>query len=122
MESVITDLAKEIYETLGSGYSERVYHNAFEVGLRERGILYESERIIPVTFKGHTIGNLRADLIIDGTIVIELKAVKATSPAMLEQLENYLKLTGIHEGYLINFPSPKLDTFEIHTKKETGTT
>ena len=118
MESVIIDLAKEIYDTLGSGYSERVYHNAFEVGLRERNIPYESERIIPILFKGHTIGHLRADLIIDGRTVVELKAVKSTSPAMLEQLENYLELTGLGEGYLINFPTPKLECFELHSKKK----
>jgi len=118
MESLVHSIAEHIYKKLGAGYSERVYHNAFEVMLREKNIPYESERIVPIVFEGHVIGHLRADLIIDGRTVVELKAVKSTSPAMLEQLENYLELTGLGEGYLINFPTPKLECFELHSKKK----
>jgi GxxExxY protein len=50
---------------LGPGYSERVYHNAMEVVLRKNGVPYETERIVPIVFEGHTIGNLRADIIIN---------------------------------------------------------
>mgnify|MGYP000607183810 CR=1 FL=1 len=57
----IEDFAREIYSDLGPGYSERVYHNAMEVLLRERGIPYESERVVLIKFKGHVIGNLRID-------------------------------------------------------------
>jgi GxxExxY protein len=57
----IEAFAREIYSQLGPGYSERVYHNAMEVLLREKGIPYESERIITIPFKGHVIGNLRAE-------------------------------------------------------------
>ena len=60
---MIHEYVAEIYTILGPGFSERVYHNAIEVLLRENGISYETERIIPITFKGHTIGNLRADII-----------------------------------------------------------
>ena len=73
---MIQEYVKEIYDILGPGFSERVYHNAMEVILRERGISYETERIIPIVFKGHTIGNLRADIIINKTTVVELKTVK----------------------------------------------
>lgn len=118
MEQLIRSIADHIYKKLGAGYSERVYHNAFEVMLREKNIPYESERIVPIIFEGHVIGNLRADLIIDGKAVIELKAVKSTSSVMIEQLENYLELTGLSEGYLINFPTPKMECFELHSKKK----
>ena len=99
----IIKYAQEIFQELGSGYNECVYHNAFEVCLRSHGIQYESERIVPITFQGHVIGNLRSDLIVNG-IVIELKAVKTVNEAMRIQVQNYLKLTGLKQGILINFP------------------
>ena len=101
---MIHDLVKEVYSTLGPGYSERVYHNAMEVILRENGVSYETERIVPIVFKGHTIGNLRADIIIDRKTVLELKSVKTMNEAMVSQARNYLKLLGLEEAYLINFP------------------
>ena len=106
------ELARQVYKTLGSGYSERVYHNAMEVTLRKNGIAYESERIVPIMFEGHVIGNLRADLIVDGT-VIELKAVKSLNECMKTQATNYLKLTGLKKSILVNFPQPQTDDIEI---------
>ncbi|QIG59851.1 hypothetical protein [Dishui Lake phycodnavirus 4] len=100
----IQEFAKEIYDELGCGYSEAVYHNAFEVILRKHGIHYETERIVPITFKGHVIGNLRSDLIIEGDVVVELKSARNITDVMRVQLHNYLKLTGISKGMLINFP------------------
>jgi len=101
---MIHEYVTEIYNTLGPGFSERVYHNAIEVLLREHGISYETERIIPITFKGHTIGNLRADIIINRTTVVELKTVKNITDVMVSQARNYLKLLNLQEAYLVNFP------------------
>ena len=101
---MIHEYVSEIYDILGPGFSERVYHNAIEVLLREHGISYETERIIPITFKGHTIGNLRADIIINRTTVVELKTVKNITDVMVSQARNYLKLLNLQEAYLVNFP------------------
>jgi GxxExxY protein len=101
--SEIIKSAQEILDALGSGYNECVYHKAFEVSLRSKGIDYESERIVPITFQNHVIGNLRSDLIIDDTIV-ELKSTKNLNDAMRIQVRNYLNLTGLKTGILINFP------------------
>jgi GxxExxY protein len=84
-----------------------------EVVLRERNIPYESERIIPILFHGHVIGNLRSDIIIDKTIVLEFKVVKSLSDHADIQGYNYLRLTGIHTAYLINFPPMKNGKVEI---------
>ena len=100
----IEALAKRIYTQLGSGYSERVYHNCMEVVLRKEGIQYESERIIPIYFEGHVVGNLRGDIIINNEIVLEFKAVKTLNEVMETQVRNYLRLTQLKTGYLINFP------------------
>jgi len=100
----IEAFAREIYSQLGPGYSERVYHNAMEVLLREKGIPYESERVITIPFKGHVIGNLRADIIIDNEIVLEFKTIRTLNDAAELQAHNYLRLTGLRMAYLVNFP------------------
>lgn len=104
MEPFYKNLGDEVFETLGVGYSERVYHNAMEVILRKHGISYETERIVPIVFENHTIGNLRADLIVNNEIILELKAVKTINSLMKKQAENYLKLTGLKNALVINFP------------------
>lgn len=101
---MIHEYVKEVYDTLGPGYSERVYHNAMEVILRENGVSYETERIVPIVFRGHTIGNLRADIIINRTTIVELKSVKTMNESMISQARNYLKLLNLDEAYLVNFP------------------
>ena len=97
-------LAEQIYSQLGAGYSERVYHNAMEVLLRREGIPYESERIVPIPFEGHVIGNLRADIIINNEIVLEFKAIKTLNDAAELQAHNYLNLMSLKTAYLINYP------------------
>jgi GxxExxY protein len=106
---MIHQYAQYVYKTLGPGFSEKIYHNAMEVVLRKNGVPYETERIVPIVFEGHTIGNLRADLILNNKTVLELKSVKTVNDVMVTQAQNYLKLTGLPEAYLINFP-PTLNT------------
>jgi len=100
----IETFAREIYSDLGPGYSERVYHNAMEVMLREKGIPYESERIITIPFRGHVIGNLRADIIINNETILEFKTIKTLNDAAELQAHSYLRLTGLKEAYLVNYP------------------
>ena len=98
------ELAQDIWTSMGPGYSERVYHNAFEIALRQEGLSYESERILPVTFRGHNVGNLRADLIVSGKFILELKSTSRLKDEFRNQIRNYMKLTGLKAGVLINFP------------------
>jgi GxxExxY protein len=100
----IDGFAKKIYNDLGPGYSERVYHNAMEVLLRNAGVRYESERIVPVPFEGHVIGNLRADIIVDSQVVLEFKTIKTLNDQAELQALNYLRLLDLKVAYLINFP------------------
>ena len=104
LQCLLIDAANKIYESLGPGYSESVYHRAFEVLLRKEGIPYETERIVPIVFEEHTIGNLRIDLIVDGICIVELKAIAKLNDAARIQTKNYLKLTGLTDAFLINFP------------------
>ena len=104
MEEVVTRIARTIWDALGPGYSEAVYHTAFEVALRHEGIKYETERIIPVTFLGQNVGHVRADIILDGQAVIELKSASRLTEASRIQIRNYMKLLGLTQGWLVNFP------------------
>lgn len=96
-------LAQTIWDELGPGYSERVYHNCMEVLLRKHGIPYESERIVPICFEGHTVGNLRADIIVNSELVLEFKAVAKLTDAADTQACQYLRLLGLTKAYVINF-------------------
>lgn len=96
--------AERVYSQLGPGFSERVYHNAMEVLLRKAGVQYETERIVPITFEGHVIGNVRADIIINNTIVLEFKTIKTLNEQAELQAQNYLNLTDLKIAYVINFP------------------
>ncbi len=69
-----------------------------------RGIQYETEKILPIIYEGHTIGNLRADLIINARTVVELKSTTKLKDEFRNQVRNYINLTGLEAGYLINFP------------------
>jgi GxxExxY protein len=102
---MLEQLIKDVWDELGPGYSESIYHNALEVQLRENGIGYETERIIPVSFHGHVIGNLRADLILNDTIV-ELKSVRALTEPNRTQIQLYMKLLE-KDGVLVNFGPDK---------------
>lgn len=101
---MIKALCNEVYKTLGPGYSERVYHNALEVLLRKNDQKYETEKIIPIVFQEHTIGNLRADLVVNDSIIVECKAIKSLNPQMKYQALNYIHLTGIPHALMVNFP------------------
>jgi GxxExxY protein len=107
MEQALRSMAEDIWASLGPGYSESVYHCAFEVALRSQGIYYETERIVPVYYAGLNVGHVRADLIVDRKAVIELKSVSRLTDAYRIQTQNYLKLLDLQEGFLINFPDKK---------------
>lgn len=104
MDEFLKGIAENIWASLGPGYSESVYHCAFEVALRRAGIYYETERIIPVFYEGQNVGHVRADLIVNRRYVIELKAVGKLNETYRIQTQNYMKLLDLEEGFLINFP------------------
>jgi GxxExxY protein len=107
MDNFLRGITENIWASLGPGYSESVYHCAFEVALRKVGIYYETERIIPVFYEGQNVGHVRADLIVDRKYVIELKAVGKLNETYRIQTQNYMQLLGLDEGFLINFPDRK---------------
>ena len=102
-ESALFELAKEVYVALGSGHTESVYHGAMKVGLHDLGLKFETERDLPVTFRGRYVGTVRADLVVENNLVIELKITGKIEDAE-DQCRQYMKLTGIQRGLVVLFP------------------
>ncbi|MCD8387970.1 MAG: GxxExxY protein [Bacteroidales bacterium] len=99
----IIECAWIIRHTFEPGYEEQVYEEALMIELADHGISAQSQVKLPVFYKGHKVGNYRADIIVDGRVIIEMKACDATITAHKVQLVNYLKITGIDEGIILNY-------------------
>lgn len=109
----------EVARNLGAGFAEEVYQEALEMELAERGIPFDPQREIRISYKGRPIRKTyRPDLICYGKIIVELKAVRALAPDHEAQLLNYLKATGMHLGILVNFgawPKAEIRSFVFGT-------
>jgi GxxExxY protein len=92
-----------LYNEIGHGFLESVYEQAFSVVLAENNICFQRQIAIPVWFHGQKIGEFRADLLVDGKVLIELKTGRDIEPAWEKQLLNYLRATDIEVGLLFNF-------------------
>ena len=110
-DQLITDViecAKRIRRQLGPGFLEKVYKNAMVVELRKLNLNFETEKLIQVLYDGIVVGEYRTDIIVDGKLILEIKATQDLSIANEVQLVNYLTSTQIDDGLLINFGSDKL--------------
>ena len=99
----------EVNKVLGAGFLEKVYENALLVELRVRGLKAESQLPIKVSYKNEVVGEYFADIVVEGKIIIELKAVDQLQKIHEAQLLNYLKATEYKICLLINFTHPKAE-------------
>lgn len=98
-----------VYNSLGYGFLERVYENALALELRARGLQVEQQSPIKVLYRDIEIGEYYADLLVEGTVIVELKAAERLADEHFAQLINYLKATQIEVGLLLNFgPKPEV--------------
>ena len=104
----VIECAKRIRRQLGPGFLEKVYKNAMVVELRKLKLNFETEKLIQVLYDGIVVGEYRTDIIVEGRLILELKATQDLTIANEVQLVNYLTSTGIDDGLLINFGSDKL--------------
>ncbi len=99
----------DVYNELGHGFLESVYENAMAIALRQGGLAVEQQVALPVWFRGQPVGDFRADLVVEGAVILELKAGKAIDPLHEAQLLNYLRATTLEVGLLLNFgPKPEV--------------
>ena len=101
--------ALEVHKHIGCGFSEPVYQEAFEEELRLRGIPFEREKVINVTYKGKVLSkSFRPDFVCYDKIIVELKAVSEFTDEHISQVYNYLKASGFKLGLLVNFGTTSL--------------
>ena len=94
----------EVYNTLGPGLLESVYEEALCFELKQRGLKVERQLEVPILYKGTKLKTpLRLDLLIENTIIVELKSVEEMKPVFAKQLLTYLRLLNKHVGLLVNF-------------------
>ncbi len=93
----------KVYNTLGYGFLEKVYHNAFLLELDNSGFDLKSQFPVKVNYEGEQVGEYYADIVVDDCIIIENKAAEALREEHEYQLINYLKATEMEVGLLFNF-------------------
>ena len=98
----------KVYNTLGYGFLEKIYENAMMIEFRKAFIPAVSQSPIKVVYEGELVGEHAADILVDGKVIVEIKAVKSLIQDHHAQLLNYLKATDIEVGLLLNF-GPKPD-------------
>ena len=102
--TMVIDAAITVHSELGPGLMESVYEAALELELTERGLAVQRQVPIPIEYKGLTFDEgFRADILIEGKVILELKSAEQVSAAHKKQLQTYLRLSGCKLGYLLNF-------------------
>lgn len=99
----------EVFRVLGVGFLEKVYENALLLELKERGLNAECQFPIKVKYKSKIVGDYLADIVVENSIILELKVVDKLQKIHEAQLLNYLKATGYKIGLLVNFTYPKAE-------------
>ena len=115
-EARINDLSKRVIgcalavaNTLGSGFVEKVYENALAYEIRKRGLIVAQRYGVVVRYDGVIVGEYTTDLLVEDTMLVELKAIKALDDVHFAQCLNYLKATDLRLCLLLNFGQPRLE-------------
>ena len=114
----IIGAAMEVHRILGPGFLESVYQAALEKELTLRGIPFQHQVELPVSYKGDVIGVYKADLVIDNKIIVEIKGISRLNVSHQAQALHYLAATGLQLAILINFGAGSLEYRRV-VKSET---
>ena len=109
----IIGCAFKVSNTLGCGFLEKVYENALAIELRRAGLRVRQQARIEVRYEGEIVGEYSADLLVEDSVIVELKAVKALDKIHTAQCLNYLKAADLRLCLLMNFAKPKLEIRRI---------
>jgi GxxExxY protein len=105
----VIGLGITVHRHAGPGMLESVYEQCLCFELHKPGVPFERQVSLPVMYRGHEIGDgFRADIIVDRTAIVEVKAVPAEFPPHEAQLRTYLRMSGLRVGLLMNFNEPRL--------------
>ena len=105
----IIGCAYRVYNTMGSGFLEAVYGKCLAIEFDQAGLRAEFQKPIEVFYFGQNVGCYVADIVVDGQVIVELKAVRSLATVHEVQLVNYLAATKMSVGLLINFGETKVE-------------
>ncbi len=105
----IIGAAIEIHKALGPGFTERIYAKAFHTELKVRGLTFVTEQTVRVKYKEQLLGLHRLDLVVEDTLIVELKAVYEINNFHIAQILSYLKVSGKRLGLILNFSRSRLE-------------
>ena len=109
--------AKAVHDAMRPGLDEKLYERAVCIEFAERSIFFEAQRVFPVSYKSHYIGDLIPDLIVDDRVIVDLKVVEAFNDSHIAQMLGYLNITNLEIGLLINFKHATLQIKRIANLK-----
>ena len=109
LTDAILGSAIDVHKAIGPGFTERVYAKALQLELRQRGILFVTEQTIRIKYKGQLLGTHRLDLIVNDSVVVELKAVYDINNFHIAQMLSYLKASEKSVGLILNFSRATLE-------------
>lgn len=113
MSNKVIKAAFTVSNSLGVGFLEKVYENSLAHELRKAGFLVDQQKAIQIAYDGAIVGDYIADILVEGKLLIEVKAVKALDEIHMAQCMNYLKATGMRLCMLLNFGKPRLEIKRI---------
>jgi len=111
----------EVMKELGPGFQERIYKNALLIAMKQKGLQVEIEKSFEVIFRDKVIGRYSADLVVEKMVIVELKCCESLIREHQAQLFNYLKVSELPIGLLINFRHRKLEYQRLHRSEEIET-
>ena len=109
----IIGCAQTVLHALGTGFVEKVYERALVHELGKAGLFASQQHSMTVRYDGIVVGEFTVDLLVEGSVLVELKAVKAIDDVHLAQCLNYLKASGLHLCLLLNFGKRRLEIKRI---------
>ena len=115
-ESIIA-AAITVHRELGPGFLESVYEQALAVEFAVRGIAFVRQHVIPLFYRDHQIGEHRLDFVVEGKIVVDLKAIEALENVHFAIVRSYLKAAGLADGLLLNFSSMPLTVKRVRRER-----
>jgi len=109
----------DVYNELGHGFLESVYEEAMSIALSQAGMRVDRQVPLKVMFRGYLVGDFRADVLVEKSVLLELKAATGLDPIHEAQLLNYLRATEVEVGLLLNFgPKPQFKRFIFENSKK----
>jgi GxxExxY protein len=109
----IVGCAQRVHAALGPGFPEKVHQRALTLEMAKAGLCFQAENPFEVMYDGVNCGDFRADFVVDGCVILELKAVECLVDEHIAQAVAYLKATGLRLAILINFGARKLETRRV---------